>query len=146
MNDKQKRFVAEYLKDLNATQAYIRAGYSEKGAAQGAERLLRNVEVAAAVKAAQTMRAEKLEITAEKVLRDLEEVRQHAVNTEDWAPAIRASELQGKHIGMFVERTENAVVIHDAIDRPPQESREQWMARRAREPGDPIGKPLGSAD
>ena len=32
LNDKQKRFCQEYLKDLNATQAAIRAGYSEKSA------------------------------------------------------------------------------------------------------------------
>ena len=38
------------------------------------------------------------------------------------------------------------MTIHDAIDRPPHESREQWMARRARELGDPIGKPQGNAD
>jgi 3-methyladenine DNA glycosylase Mpg len=148
MNAKQKRFVAEYLKDLNATQAYIRSGYSEKGAAQGAERLLRNVEVAAAVTAGQGKIAAKLEITAEKVLRDLEEVREQALAAAQFAPAVRAIELCGKHIGMFVERTQNdtTVTLRDAIDRPPQETREQWLARRARELGDPIGKPLGSAD
>jgi len=49
LNQKQQRFVSEYRKDLNATKAYIRAGYSKKGAAQGGERLLRDVEIAAAV-------------------------------------------------------------------------------------------------
>lgn len=38
------------------------------------------------------------------------------------------------------------IVIHDAIDRPPHETRAEWMARRARELGDPIGEPQGRAD
>jgi len=42
---KKQRFVDEYLIDLNATQAAIRASYSQKTAASQGERLLRNVEV-----------------------------------------------------------------------------------------------------
>lgn len=45
LTDKQKRFCDEYLIDLNATQAAIRAGYSPKTAEQTASRLLRNVKV-----------------------------------------------------------------------------------------------------
>lgn len=45
MNPGRERFCREYVIDLNATQAYIRAGYSTKGAAQSAERLLRNADV-----------------------------------------------------------------------------------------------------
>ena len=45
LTDKQKRFCEEYLIDLNATQAAIRAGYSPKTAEQTASRLLRNVNV-----------------------------------------------------------------------------------------------------
>jgi phage terminase small subunit len=46
---KQKRFCDEYLIDLNATQAAIRAGYSKKTAASQGERLLRKVEIQACV-------------------------------------------------------------------------------------------------
>ena len=45
LTPKQKMFVEEYLIDLNATQAAIRAGYSEKTAYSQGERLLKNVEV-----------------------------------------------------------------------------------------------------
>ena len=45
MTGKQKRFAEEYLVDCNATQAAIRAGYSEKTAYSQGERLLKNVEV-----------------------------------------------------------------------------------------------------
>lgn len=50
MNPKQSRFVAEYLKDSNATQAAIRAGYSKKTARQQASDLLTKPDIAAAVK------------------------------------------------------------------------------------------------
>lgn len=69
---RQARFADEYLIDLNATQAAIRAGYSAKTAASQGERLLRNVEVAAAVRAAKAARAEKTGITQERVLAELE--------------------------------------------------------------------------
>lgn len=45
MTAKQKRFCDEYLIDLNATQAAIRAGYSEKTAYSSGQRMLKNVEV-----------------------------------------------------------------------------------------------------
>lgn len=45
MTGKQKRFAEEYLVDCNATQAAIRAGYSEKTAYSAGQRQLKNVEV-----------------------------------------------------------------------------------------------------
>lgn len=45
MTEKQKKFADEYLIDTNATQAAIRAGYSEKTAYSQGQRLLKNVEV-----------------------------------------------------------------------------------------------------
>ena len=45
MTDKQKRFCDEYLKDLNATKAAIRAGYSKKYAHTNASKLLQNTTV-----------------------------------------------------------------------------------------------------
>jgi len=68
---KQQRFVAEYLIDLNATQAAIRAGYSEKTAAEQASRLLTNVKVAEAIQAAMKARSERTEINADWVLKRL---------------------------------------------------------------------------
>ncbi len=133
MNPKQERFVAEYVKDLNATQAYMRAGYSPGGAAQAAEKLLRNAEVKAAIATLQAKIGARLEITAAKVLQDLEDARRNAMATMEWGPAIRAAELLGKHIGMFVERSQSDVTVHGAIDRPPDETREQWIQRRERE-------------
>jgi phage terminase small subunit len=74
LNDKQARFVREYLVDLNATQAAIRSGYSEATAYSQGQRLLKNVEVAAAVAKAQAKRAERTDVTADRVLRELAKI------------------------------------------------------------------------
>ncbi|HDR9052662.1 TPA: terminase small subunit [Burkholderia vietnamiensis] len=64
----QLRFVDEYLVDLNATQAAIRAGYSKRTAKQQGARLLTNVDVAAAVTERKRSRAERVQIDADEVL------------------------------------------------------------------------------
>lgn len=70
LTPKQKRFVAEYLIDLNATAAAKRAGYSEKTACEQAARLLANVKVQAAVQSAMQEREKRTEITQDMVLRE----------------------------------------------------------------------------
>lgn len=73
---KQSRFVEEYLKDLNATQAAIRAGYSERSARQVAEALLSKPHIAAAVTALQAARTQRTQIDADYVLMRLVEIDQ----------------------------------------------------------------------
>lgn len=68
---KQVRFVEEYLIDLNATQAAIRAGYSKKTAEQIGHQLIQKTLVAAAIAKAQEKRSEKLEITVDMLIREL---------------------------------------------------------------------------
>ncbi len=68
---KQQRFVEEYLIDLNATQAAIRAGYSAKTAHAAGSRLLTNVKVKPVIRAAMDERAKRLEISADNVLKEL---------------------------------------------------------------------------
>ncbi len=71
MSERQRRFVQEYLVDLNATQAAIRSGYSARTAEAQASRLLRNVKVAKAIQQGMDKRANRLEITADKVLQEI---------------------------------------------------------------------------
>lgn len=68
MTPKQEAFVREYLIDLNATQAAIRAGYSEATAQEQGSRLLSNVMVAAAIKAGQEVLAEQAQVTKERIV------------------------------------------------------------------------------
>ena len=60
---KQARFVQEYLIDLNAAQAAIRAGYSAKTAREIGHQNLTKLHIAAAIEKAQTKRAERCELT-----------------------------------------------------------------------------------
>lgn len=71
LTDKQLRFVDEYLYDLNATQAAIRAGYSEDSAKQIAHELMCKAHVQEAIAAAQAERAERMKITQDMVIEEL---------------------------------------------------------------------------
>ena len=71
MTPKQKLFVEEYLVDLNATQAAIRAGYSDKNASQIGTQLLGKTSVAERIQKALAERKQRTEITADMVLREL---------------------------------------------------------------------------
>ncbi|TEA78650.1 terminase small subunit [Allopusillimonas ginsengisoli] len=68
---KQQRFVEEYLVDLNATQAAVRAGYSKRTARQIGEENLSKPDIAQAVQEAQIKRSERTEITQDMVLMEL---------------------------------------------------------------------------
>lgn len=74
LNDKQRRFVAEYLIDLNATQAAIRAGYSEKTAEQYGFQLLQKTSVQKFLAERMKARENRTEITQDKVLQELAKI------------------------------------------------------------------------
>ena len=71
LNDRQKRFCDEYLVDLNATQAAIRAGYTSKYANTNAFKLLQNTAIKEYIQQRQNERSERTEITQDMVLREL---------------------------------------------------------------------------
>ena len=71
---KQCRFVEEYLVDLNATQAAIRAGYSEKTAAETGYENLRKPDIAEAIQAAKAARSERTELTIDRVVLELAKI------------------------------------------------------------------------
>jgi phage terminase small subunit len=129
LTDKQKRFIEEYLIDLNATQAAIRAGYSEKTAQEQSSRLLSNVIIQDAIKEAQNKRSSRVQITQDDVIRMLIENIEKSSGTkqvvitqtrksedggfvgDDVAQFVyepssvnKALELLGKHLGMFKDK------------------------------------------
>ena len=71
---RQSRFVDEYLVDLNATQAAIRAGYSEKTADSQSARLLVNVKVQSTIQGRMHRRSERTEVDSDYVLRRLADI------------------------------------------------------------------------
>lgn len=71
LTDKQSMFAKEYLIDLNATQAAIRAGYSPKSAMEQGYQLLQKTSVQEEIQIQMNNRANRTEITADKVLKEL---------------------------------------------------------------------------
>jgi phage terminase small subunit len=121
LTERQKRFVHEYMIDLNAKQAAIRAGYSERGAEVQGCQLLSNPNVAALIAERTAERAKVAKVSAEWVISRLVENVERCQQAEqvtdregnptgeykfDAANANRALELLGKHLGLFVERRE----------------------------------------
>lgn len=109
LTGKQERFCQEYLKDLNATQSYIRAGYKNKinSARVMAHRLLQKPNIQKRIAFLQAERAREVKVSQEDVLRLLVEAvnkdPDKASTTMKWSDKIRAIELLGKHVGMFQE-------------------------------------------
>ena len=103
LTPKQARFVEEYLIDLNATQAAIRAGYSAKTANEQGAQLLAKLSIRQAVAEAQAIRSKRTEITQDEVIQGLKkeatlegEGSSHSARVSAWAHL-------GKHMGMFTD-------------------------------------------
>lgn len=127
MNEKQKRFCDEYLIDLNATQAAIRAGYKKETAYSQGQRLLKNVEVKKYIEERMEEKEKKLIADQDEVLRYLTSVLRgessseeivveglgdgcSAARTMEKAPSekdkLKAAELLGKRYSMFTDKLE----------------------------------------
>ncbi len=116
MNPKQARFVQEYLKDLDSKQAAIRAGYSEKTAAQAGSRMVKELSIDIA--SAMAKRQDRVEVTQDQVIQELSKMAfAKLYDPTEWGPKIRALELIGKHLGMFSERQD----ITLRVERPLKE-------------------------
>ena len=74
LTEKQQRFVEEYLIDLNATQAAIRAGYSAKTADQQGSRLLANVKVQQAIAERMAERSKRTGVNQDRVVLELSKI------------------------------------------------------------------------
>jgi phage terminase small subunit len=72
-NPRRKRFVQEYVKDLNATKAAERAGYSAKTAKQQGSKLLTKVDVSEAIEKALEKQAERAQLSADQVIQKIED-------------------------------------------------------------------------
>ena len=128
LTPKQQRFVEEYLIDLNATQAAIRAGYSEKTAKSVGHENLTKPDIAKAIQEAQNKRVERTEITQDYVLTNIQKVIERCMQVQQVdncltqteggelaqafmfkeQGALKGLELLGKHLGMFKDKVEHS--------------------------------------
>ena len=106
LTPKEVVFVAEYVIDGNGTRAAIAAGYSERSARKIATEALRRPRVQAALKAAKAKVMARLQLSADKVLGDIERIANKAEKAGEFNAALKGKELLGKHLKLFTERHE----------------------------------------
>lgn len=123
LTDKQEKFCQEYLIDLNATQAAIRAGYSKKTANEQGAQNLAKLSVQARLKELQSARQERTEITQDYVLKTIVDTIERCKQAEpvmikedgEWVESgeykfdsqavLKGAELLGKHLAMWTDKT-----------------------------------------
>lgn len=105
ISTKMSIFVDEYLVDLNASKAVIRAGYKTTNPNRIATELLRHPLVLKAIQGKQEKRRDRLELSADYVITKLISIVE---DTEQGNPqaALRGLELLGKHLGLYRDRQE----------------------------------------
>ena len=125
LTDKQKRFVEEYLIDLNATAAAKRSGYKDPNIGR---QLITKNNVSDAIQRAISDRQERTEVSQDYVIRKLKEITdKDASDAQDsdlkYANKIKALELLGKHVGAWEPKDND----------PKEEIEEDDLSRSLRE-------------
>ena len=104
LTPKQDEFCRQFVVDLCATQAAIRAGYRERTARSVGSENLTKPDIQARIAELQAERSKRTAIKADDVLRRLIREADAGDMNEPNAARIRAVELLGKHLGLFVDR------------------------------------------
>lgn len=103
---KQQAFINEYLIDLNATQAAIRAGYSKKTAYRTGCDNLKKAHIKAEIEQRMKKREERAIITAEEVINGIKEIAFDPKARHN--DKLKAFELLGKHLAMFTDKVQHS--------------------------------------
>lgn len=107
LTDKQRLFCHEYLKDLNGTQAAIRAGYSENTAQQIASENLSKPLVSEYLEKLKKEKFSKVNIEVDDILNDIIETRIACAQEGKHSDRLKANELLGKYKKMWTDKVEN---------------------------------------
>ena len=104
LRPRQRRCCEQYISSDTPAQACIHAGYSAKGAAVQANRLLKNASVLAEIARRQEEASKRADIREDDVIEMLVQVRDEAREAKQCGPCVRAIELIGKKMGMFIDK------------------------------------------
>ncbi|QGP57378.1 Terminase small subunit (plasmid) [Piscirickettsia salmonis] len=118
LSAKQQKFVTEYLVDLNATQAAIRAGYSEKTANRIGSQNLSKVDIQTEIEKRRGKIEKKTEITVERVLAEYGKIAfSEASETLKNQDKLKALDALGRHLGLFVHKVEADINLNKKSDK-----------------------------
>lgn len=125
LTPKQRRFVEEYLKDLNGTQAAIRAGYSAKTANEQSSQLLAKLNVKEAVQLRMDKRSKRVEITADYVLGTIQSTVETCKDIGEHPAVLKGCELLGRHLKLFTDKVEHSgkFTLEDLVVDDSEESK-----------------------
>lgn len=145
-NARHERFAQLVAAGVVATTAYEKAGYDKASSnAAAASRLLKKVKVKERIRELQAESALKHEITRDKITAMLIADREFARLVGQAGAARAASESLGRLHGLYIEKREDAVTLHDISDKPM--TAEDWEEEYARSPNGvaPTGRPPESS-
>ena len=110
MNDRQKRFCLEYLKDFNATKAAERAGYSKKTANRIGSENLSKLDIKKEIERLKKKQVEKSELKVADIIDGFKDIAFSVF--EKTSDRLKALEMLGKYLGIFKESEQRATVIN----------------------------------
>ena len=108
LTEKQKRFCEEYLIDLNATQAALRAGYKDENTGRKLTTKKHVLDYIARLRSEQSQRTG---ISADTVLQELSRIAMTEGVEISGKEKLKALELLGKHLGLFSTGSDNAAAL-----------------------------------
>jgi phage terminase small subunit len=130
LSAKEKRFVEEYLVDLNGSQAAIRAGYSPRSAGEMACELLTRPQVSDAITKRQNERARRNEVTQDQVIRELciiafADMRNYAQwgMTEDARRSMDQAEAENQGLDPMQRMPPNGVMLRPSDELTDEQAR-----------------------
>lgn len=113
LTDKQRLFCHEYLKDLNGTQAAIRAGYSENSAQAIATENLSKPLVSEYLNKLKTEKFSKVDIEVDDIINDIILTRKEAAEDRKHTDRLKANELLGKYKKIWTDKVDVSTLGKD---------------------------------
>ena len=118
LTPKQEKFCLEYMRTGDPEEAYKKAGYKSRWLKPAVKRMLTNPLIQMRLNEIREQALKDVKVNAEKVLDKVMEVYDSAMQESDFTNANRAMETIGKHLGMFVDRSEQKVTQLTKGDEP----------------------------
>ena len=118
LTPRQEKFCLEYMKTGDPEHAFKISGYKSKRLKAGANRLFEKPLIQIRINEIREQALKDIKVNAEKVIDRILEVYDAAMQESDYTNANRAMESVGKHLGMFVDRSEQKVTQLTKGDEP----------------------------